>query len=388
MIYNKRYPVFILALLLLLACQVFTGTTTVEPALSTKVTTATPAPITPTVQQPTVTQPPRPTETLPPTATTLPPSPTPEPFLPEGLPLIGAENILELQKVSTIPVREIYALAFSQSGNKLATLSERWQDRTNYLEVWDLVRGEQILYLDHLDNPWAPYFSPDETGLFIFYANRGIEVYDLVQTKLARTVEINADWPAYSPDGKTIAVGDYLGIPDESTVRVINLDTKQELLAWTTPGMVMHLKFSPGGNLLVGGFQGPNHFRDYVWDIYKEELVVDLMDYDYGLTFSPERSIAATAKGGRVYIFSTEGWVLRSSYGFADPYSDVKPRSFSPNGDILAVEDRNNVIFLETDTGEELLSLPDACDARFSPEGTTLVTWCYQSEINMWGVIP
>ena len=106
------------------------------------------------------------------------------------------------------------------------------------------------------------------------------------------------------------------------------------------------------------------------------------------LYFSPDNSLAANAEGGRVSIFSTEGWVLGSSYGFADPYSNVNPRDFTLGGDILAVVDRNNIVFLETFTGEELFTLPSECDIRFSPNGPTLLTWCYQGELKIWGVIP
>jgi WD40 repeat protein len=279
-------------------------------------------------------------------------------------------------------------LAFSQSGNKLAALSEHWQDRSDYLEVWDLVKGERILSLENLDSPWNPYFSPDESQLFVSYAEQGIEIYDLVKPKLFRSLELSADWHAYSPDGKYFALGEYLGTPDESTISVVDQTTEQELFADKVPGMVMKVKFSPDSDLLIGGFQGPDHIRDLVWKISTQELVADLIDYDYGPIFSPDNSLAATSKEGKVYIFSTEGWVLRSSYGFADPYTDVKPKGFSQGGDVLAVEDRNNIVFLEAMTGEELYVLPGECDTLFSPKGTTLITWCYQGEINIWGVIP
>ena len=80
------------------------------------------------------------------------------------------------------------------------------------------------------------------------------------------------------------------------------------------PGMVMHIEFSPDGSLLVAGFQGPNHYRNFVWDVPSGERIVDLVDYNYGLTFSPDNGLAATAKEGKVYIYSTDGWVLKNSF--------------------------------------------------------------------------
>ena len=227
-----------------------------------------------------------------------------------------------------------------------------------------------------------------ENQLYVSYANQDIEIYDLVQQKLAGTLEISADWSGFSPDGKYIAAGNYLGTPDESTIRLIDRITGQELFTMTSPGMVMNLEFSPDGNLLIGGFQVGNHFHDLVWDIATQELVTDFLDYDYGLTFSPRNDLAATAKAGKIYIFSTDGWVLRHSYGFADPYANPKPKDFSAGGEILAVEDRYDIVFSETNTGEALFTLPDECDLRFSPKGTVLVTWCYQGQLKIWGVTP
>ena len=388
MIKTKRLLLLVFSLVLLTSCRTSTGSLTLEPTLSTQTATFPAAPATTTAQQPTETPTTGPTEKLSPTDTILPPTFTPEPFLPQGLPLIEPENIVDLKTINVIPVKEIYALAFSQSGNKLATISERWQDRSRFIEVWDLVSGEQILFLDNLGTPWDPFFSPDETQLFVFNPNQGIDIYDLAQKKLVRTMEINADGSAFSPDGKYIAIGDYLGTPDESTIKVIDLATEQEQFTLTGQGMVMHIEFSPDGSLLVGGFQVSNHFRNFVWDISTLERVADLIDYDYGLTFSPDNRMAATVKRGKVSIFSTEGWVLGFSYGFKDPNRQVKPRAFTQDKQMLAAEDRYNIVFLETKTGEELFALPGECDLRFSPKGNTLITWCYQSEVKIWGVIP
>ena len=130
------------------------------------------------------------------------------------------------------------------------------------------------------------------------------------------------------------------------------------------------------------------HYRNFVWDVPSGERIVDLVDYNYGLTFSPDNSLAATAKEGKVYIYSTDGWVLKNSFGFSDPYRQARPLAFSQDGQILAIEDRYNIVFLETSTGKELYALPGECEMRFSPLGDHLLTWCYQNEIQVFGVIP
>lgn len=391
---DRRLLIFVLFIVLMPSCRFITGTSTLKPSQITQKATFTSEQITTNnehlIETPTTgpTETLRPSNTLRPTDTIHPPLFTPEPFLPSGLAQIGVENIGGLGLISGIPVMEIYNLAFSQSGKKIATLSEYWEDRSDYLEVWDLLSGDQILSQENLDAPWNPFFSPDENLLFVTYNNQGIYIYDLIQQKVVRRVDISADWSDFSPDGKSIAVGDYLGTPEESTIRLIDLETEEERFTSTLPGMVMDINYSPDGSLLTSGFQSSNHFRELVWDISTQEIVADLMDYDYLLTFSADNSLAALAKGGEIYILSTDDWVLISSYGSEDPYRTMKPRDFSLNGDILAVEDRYNIVFLETNTGEELFTLPNECDVRFSPQGTTLLTWCYQGELKIWGVIP
>jgi WD40 repeat protein len=182
-----------------------------------------------------------------------------------------------------------------------------------------------------------------------------------------------------------LAASLYLSAAEESTISIMDLASEREQLVIKTPGLVMEVKFSPDGTLLVGGFQRGNYYFDYVWDVSTGELLAELMDYQYGLTFSPDSSTAVAAKGEKVSVFSTSNWALLNNIGFADPYRDVAPKSFSPDGSILAGEDRDAILFNKLDTGEQLYVLPDECDVRFSPTGRILITWCYQGDLKIWG---
>ncbi len=253
------YILIALSLVTLSACE--SGTKLPAPSLTQAGNTAimakvpatnTPIPITvtPTLQ---------PTQT--PLPTPIPPTPIPEPFLPESLQQIGAENITRLELLASLPVKEIYDLAFSPSGNLVATYSEPWDDRFNdYMNVWELTTGSQILAVDKWDSPSGLFFPPDETKL---YADN--RVYDLASGEVIHTLEVAPQ--AFSPDGKTYATGDTLGARDESTIKLVDTESQKEVFSLTHPGMVMHLEFSPDGRLLVGGFQVGNNYVNKVWEI-------------------------------------------------------------------------------------------------------------------------
>ena len=380
--------VYILLTLMLITCRSGKDTPTPKFVQPEPIKTSTTIPPTLTLEQKIKTPTDSPTDTLEPTDTNTPPTLTLVPFLPAGLAQIGKDNIADLKIVAELSASEIYALAFSQSGKKLVTLSEHWEDRSNYLQIWDLTSGELLLNLDDLESPWNPSFSTDENFLYILYPSEGIAIYDLNQKKLTRIMDVKADWSAFSPDGNILMVGNYLGTPDESTIRLLDMDTDEVRMTLTHPGMVMYLEFSPDGDYLIAGFQGQKHFRDLVWEESTLELVADFIDYNHNLTFTPKGDMIATVKDRKVYIFSTDQWVLNHYYGFDDPYSNVKPKDFSESGDLLAVEDRYDILFLDAMTGETLFDLPGECDVRFSPDGTTLFTWCYQGEMKIWGAMP
>jgi WD40 repeat protein len=370
----------VLSLVSLSACDTGIKLPTPSQTLAGKTATVVKVPATDTLIPATLTPTLQPTQTNQPTS--IPPTPIPEPFLPESLQQIGAENITKLELLANLPVREIYDLAFSPSGNLVATYSEPWDDRFNdTMEVWDLTTGNQILTVDKWDSPSGLFFPPDETKL---YADN--RLYDLASGEVIQTLEVAPQ--AFSPDGRTYATGDYLGTPDESIIKLIDTESQKEVFSLTHPGMVMHLEFSPDGRLLVGGFQVGNNYVNKIWEIYTGAEVVDLINYETGILFSPDGSLAASVKNGQITLFSTDKMTYLASYGFSDPYVDPSPMGFSGANDLLAIEDRYTVRFLVPDSGKELMNLPDECAVKFSPNGSLLVTWCYQGDLKIWEVRP
>ena len=386
----NKAPVLLCVLFLLsiISCQAAPNPTKNPTALPTRLPTSTPVVETSMVPPATATPSAVPTETPIPSTTAVPASATPEPFLPPNLSPLSLGNVINLQKLASIPVSGIYSLVFSTSGDKVATISERWQDRSKFLEVWDLQLGQQILFLDNLKNPWQTFFSVDENQLIVFYSNRNIEIYDLTQQKLIQTQEMTVDRIDYSPDRKYLAMAENLGIGDESVIKVVEVDSGDELFTQLNPGMVMYVEFSPDGKLLIAGIQRGNYFHDYVWEISTGELKADLIGYSFGLTFSPDNSLAAISKGTFVNLLSTGNWVVRYAFPFSDPYRNANPKSFTPDGNILVFEDRYNLVFMDISTAQEVLTLEHECDLRISPNGKNILTWCYQSELKIWGVVP
>ena len=384
-----RKVIICVSLVGLVACVKTQGTSTPEPLQVTPTLTQ----ALKTTQATTEGSARTPSQTASPTviASLAPPSPKPSPFLPIDLTPLGSDNIIQLQLLATLPVQEIYQLAFSVQGDKLVTLSEPWDDRFNdYLQVWDLEHGVQLLDLQRLPSPAQAFFSPDESQVYVFFASEGIDVYDLVLGEKIHAIALSDDQLGFSIGSISIALAKYQDYGDSSIVRLVDLATEQEQLSFTEPGMVMSLKLSPGGNLLAIGSQIGNHYRISVREIPSQRLVTDLVDYDSGLVFSPDNSLAAISKNGQVTLFSSPWMTWKASYGFSDIFTNPMPMDFSwsDGNKLLALEDRNTVRFLVAETGKELFSLPDACEVKFSPDAVILVSWCYQGDLKIWGVSP
>jgi hypothetical protein len=386
---NKYILMLWMVMTLVSACQGITASPVTVTSAPTRSATSAPLTATLTVVRPTVTPSQRPTKTALLTATPPPSTVTPTPFLPAVLSQIEPENITSLEKIAEIPVKEIYQLAISPTGNYVATLSEHWEDRSRYLEVWDLNTGAQVYQQEKMDIPWGLSFLPNESLLMVLFPKDQpqVRIYDLTRGEIVRNLDIPLKEGALSPNGEIFAAGNVTENGESSMITLYDFATGQEKSTLSSVGQVMVLYFTPDGRFLVAGFQTSGHFRLKLWQVATWEQVTEMVDYSSPV-FTQGSDLAANSREGKIYLFDSKGWVLRSSFDNMDEYGNGKPQSFSSDGRILIGSDSYRTVFWEVITGKEMLTLPNDGYGLFSPLGNMVLTWCYQCNLTIWGVKP
>lgn len=291
--------------------------------------------------------------------------------------------------MAEIPVKEIYDLVVSPSGNYVATLSEHWEDRSRYMQVWNLNTGIQVYQQEKMDIPQGVFFLLDENMLTVLFSRDDpqVRIYDLTRGEIVRSLEIPFDKAALSPDGELLAAGSISDDGQSSTITLYDFATGEERSALKSVGQVMVLYFSPDGKHLVAGFQTNNNFRLKLWDVSSLKLVTEMVDYSSPI-FTLDGNLAASQREAKIYLFDPKGWVLRGSLDNMDTYGNGKPRSFSKDGRILIGSDTYRTVFWELATGKAILTLSDYGYGLFSPAGNIVLTWCYQCNLTVWGVNP
>jgi RNA polymerase sigma factor (sigma-70 family) len=188
--------------------------------------------------------------------------------------------------------------------------------------------------------------------------------------------------PLFAPDGKTaVAVGQNIG-KDGRRVRAVTLfevagGTVRAVLPGGLPA------FSPDGKLLAVG--GDGAVTLYETATAKERFALRL-DGDYGkgvachhLWFSPDGRTLATSLGGVVKLWDTATGKERAALAGYLPTCNPERTPFSPDGKVLVTADRDRTVRLwDVATGQERAALRGHelpyVQATFSPDGKTLAT--------------
>jgi len=206
---------------------------------------------------------------------------------------------------STSSAPELHAVAFSPDGKLLATggigggpASVRLWNTTS----WDLTK----IPLDNSATVYDIAFSPDG-GTFAVACDDGVRIFDTGTRKLAAGpfgVSPNSrvhgsDSLAFSPDKKTLAIGDFDG-----SIRLWDLETRTAILPVMTgsAGGIAGLAFSPDGKVLAsaGGYV-VNEDNSYtedgavrLWDTATRQQIGDPLINErasggaYGVAFAPQ----------------------------------------------------------------------------------------------------
>jgi WD40 repeat protein len=347
-----------------------------------------------------------PTQTpLPPTATTAPtstptsrpiaPTSTSAPFLPANLAVIGPQNAFRLAQVATLPGQGAGVVAYSPDSRRVAA----GLFRSNLVKIWDLTSGKELLSLSgHADPRIISYlaFSPDGSSLA-----SGAQGWDapndsliLWDTVSGRELErFNGVLGAISPDWRLSALTQREQGDDTSLV-ISDLASGEEVHSLQAPGDIYGVSFSPQSDQVAAKMF--NVFQDLFafWSIESGKL--DRTQYDWlGFSYSPDgRFIAALLvstsgdEKGKLNIFdaTTFKWIKKLNDD-ADSLWYTYP-AFSPDGALLAASFGDHVTLWDTQTWEEVASLPvsSRTGMLFSPDGRLLTTNTQSDGIQLWGV--
>ncbi|MGH9452616.1 MAG: eIF2A-related protein [Terriglobia bacterium] len=194
---------------------------------------------------------------------------------------------------------------------------------------------------------------------------------------------------AFSPDGKTLAVGGYkeVHLVDPATGKVLkSLDG--------AAGMVRSVAFSRGGKwLAAGGGLCQRSGEVQIWDVKADKLLRTLHghhDCVYSVAFSPDGKLLASGSYDRLIKLwdPATGKELRTLKDHIDAVFAV---AFSPDGKWLASGSQDDSVKIwNVATGERLYTLSDAVDGltciAFSPSGKQIAAAGYDKLIYIWNL--
>ena len=144
---------------------------------------------------------------------------------------------------------------------------------------------------------------------------------------------------AFSPDGKTLAIGDYDG-----HTYLWNTRNRTRTATFTDNQGVSSVAFSPDGRILAtGNYRG----HIYLWNVttHVKTAALTTPGTAKSVAFSPDGTTLATGDGdGDAYLWNTTNWAKTATLT-APGGQGVLSVAFTPDGKTLATGDNNGRIY-------------------------------------------
>jgi len=292
-------------------------------------------------------------------------------------PPISAKNADRLRSVKEVP-KSVHRIIRGAGRGELTLL-----DLCNTVEVVDDVN---LRPLRTITAQKPLHFAHSSDGKYLAWCPGGTTAYTVTDTTSDKTIEIGigADADpcnaAFSPDGKLLAIGRIVWDPNAvddgySEVRLYDITGKHVRTLATSGAGGLRPVFSPDGKTLA---VGNRNYETRLFEVATGKLLHKLdARSTQEIAFSPDgKVLAAGYVDGTVRLWDVAtGTLLRSAPSGCEEIYSV---DWSPKGDVLATSGRNGKIELWepgklTKAGE--LDAPDwVVQVRFTADGTRLLS--------------